>query len=60
MTKFEWPCHRREAHGPHDDLNTLGMSDEAVAAAMSRPPDEPTCPGVKAHPKTMIGGKLEE
>lgn len=33
MARFEWPCDRREAHGPHDG-----------------------CPGVKAHPNTMIGG----
>lgn len=37
VTGFEWPCHRRDAHGPHD-------------RAWIDP-----CPGVKAHPATMIG-----
>jgi hypothetical protein len=38
---FDWPCDKREAHGPHpiEPANVRG-----------------NCPGVKAHPATQIGG----
>lgn len=61
---FEWPCDRRDAHGPHPR-----PIDPEIAAVYDVPPDQldtidpevvglvtpPDCPGVKAHPATMIG-----
>ena len=41
--KFKWPCNRRIAHGPH-------IIEEGTKY-------EKSCPGVLAHPATMIGGK---
>ena len=48
--EFTWPCDKRKAHGPHKhdcgecrSLDCEGCVD---------------CPGVKAHPHTMIGGKM--
>lgn len=38
---FEWPCDRRDAHGPHNTKNPPSAAH--------------ICLGVKAHPATMIG-----
>lgn len=54
--EFPWPCDRRDAHAPHEDLNAAEMTVAAIRAAMARPADEPACPGVEAHPSTMAGG----
>ena len=45
MSDFNWPCPRREAHGPHRPkrTNELGHTYQF------------DCPGVRAHPNTMIG-----
>lgn len=47
--EFEWPCGKREAHGPH----TVSAIDgkEYLVYAMPR-----ECPGVRAHPGVQIGG----
>lgn len=40
MSEFVWPCDKRIAHGPHKIETKSGWY---------------TCPGVRAHPNTMIG-----
>lgn len=55
--KFEWPCRERrgEAHGPHEGTAYLDdMPDGSLRVAQIN------CPGVKAHPATMIGGRRPE
>lgn len=56
--KFEWPCAKRKAHGPHPDPDALhnfdcdaDQDDVDCGCGIE-------CPGVKAHPATMIGGRL--
>jgi hypothetical protein len=49
MTKFEWPCDRRDAHHPHEIHNEF--MEECVVYQ---------CPGVGAHPLTQIGGAHTE
>lgn len=44
MSEFEWPCHKRTAHGPHEVWATDFDATDYK------------CPGVPAHPDTMIGG----
>lgn len=49
-----WPCDRRDAHGPHPAPVLHGCPPEGAAAVWpTEPPGE--CPGVRAHPGTMIG-----
>ena len=50
MNDYNWPCDLRIAHGPHDIRNER-LSDVLA------PGDLPfrKCPGVQAHPNTMIG-----
>ena len=50
---FPWPCGRRYAHGPHP-VPTLDPGAEGWDMARVY---ERRCPGVKAHPLTMIGGR---
>lgn len=45
-TEFKWPCHKRTAHGPH-------IIEEGTKY-------EKSCPGVKVHPATQIGGNYQE
>jgi hypothetical protein len=46
-----WPCDRRDAHRAHfDQVEVWELGD--VHPVMV---DGPACPGVKAHPSTMIG-----
>ena len=57
---FEWPCDPRIAHGPHS-LRNLKMDVAPPPPGSSVPVlrgvlGEVDCPGVKAHPATMIGG----
>lgn len=64
--KFKWPCYRRDAHGSHvvtyADIVRHDDSIEAMRLAdmMSDVDATFTCPGVKAHPATMIGGAYKE
>lgn len=44
---FQWPCSKREAHGPHQ----IERRDWAVEGDLWKV----SCPGVRAHPDTMIG-----
>jgi len=46
LDEFGWPCDRRDAHGPHK-IDRYDAVDE-VAWVFD-------CPGVAAHPATMIG-----
>lgn len=50
MNEFEWPCDKRIAHGPHDrtPLDGYYVGGNGITT-------EKRCPGVKAHPDTMIG-----
>ena len=50
MNKENWPCDRRDAHGPHP------ISEDEMPA-WSDGIKFPDCPGVKAHPNTTIGGR---
>lgn len=43
---FQWPCDLRIAHGPHP-IRYYSLSTRKVK--------ERECPGVRAHPNTMIG-----
>ncbi len=45
-TDFEWPCNKHYAHGPHT-VQPPKAPDRFVPTR--------DCPGVKAHPNTMIG-----
>ncbi len=51
-TDFEWPCHRHYAHGPHT-FRPYGDKPRGMVYPGSN--RERECPGVKAHPNTMIG-----
>ena len=55
MSKFEWPCDKRTAHGPHEVRNTIALTDDQLVDAIDLGVTHPACPGVKAHPSTMIG-----
>ena len=48
MDEFEWPCYKRHAHGPHE------------VEAETDDDWNWDCPGVKAHPATMIGGNFKK
>lgn len=62
---FKWPCERRKAHAPHPRKwvgNTRCESDppgsperKVYAGGMGSMTFEEMCPGVRAHPNTMIG-----
>lgn len=51
IEKFDWPCDKRIAHGPHqiDDFDFLEMAPLTDGLSQSQ------CPGVLAHPAVMIG-----
>lgn len=61
MGNFDWPCYKREAHKAHvidstEDLERL--ADVQLTELTRSSPWALTglqCPGVKAHPDTMIG-----
>lgn len=50
--RFDWPCDRRDAHGPHTVREQMLTGPNEF--------EERECPGVKAHPTTMIGGGYDE
>lgn len=55
--EFDWPCDRREAHGPHPvDCQILSYGPGIHDHSGSCEPAD--CPGVLAHPATMIGTVL--
>lgn len=43
--EYDWPCWKTGAHGPHEIID--GLCEVAGEPRI--------CPGVKAHPNTMIG-----
>lgn len=45
MKEFDWPCDLRIAHGPHVIVTSEGVRRSRIKK----------CPGVRAHPDTMIG-----
>lgn len=60
--QFKWPCQRREAHGPHPrtPMGLMASEDSETNASAYLNGEggktaEHMCPGVKAHPNTMIG-----
>lgn len=57
--RFDWPCDRRDAHGRHNVGNNEAITEEQRSALIWSG-DWPHCPGVKAHPTTMIGGGYDE
>lgn len=48
-----WPCDRRDAHGPHHVTERESAGDGVTQ--VYEPCGEFDCPGVQAHPATMIG-----
>lgn len=62
VEEFEWPCDRHEAHGPHRIEWTASEhgcdGTEEVCSQTCPVPVQMVeeCPGVDAHPLTMIGG----
>jgi hypothetical protein len=56
---FDWPCSKRRAHGPHlkECHNHVGGVSNYVRGKQC--PNCVVCPGVKAHPATMIGGAFK-
>jgi hypothetical protein len=57
----DWPCDRRDAHKPHSEVVTVAAhgdchDEESCARECPVPVQEVIdCPGVRAHPATMIG-----
>ena len=58
--KFKWPCARRDAHGPHRTSKPVMEPSVNGHLPVMRDIEEYDCPGVKAHPATMIGGGYKE
>lgn len=64
--EFDWPCDRRVAHRPHHEEWTVsahGCDGTEEACAVTCPVPEQAvldCPGVLAHPATMIGTVLRQ
>lgn len=57
---FEWPCHKRRSHGPHKrtkvgDIHRDGGWYPVYDNGQGVKTEDGDCPGVKAHPATMIG-----
>lgn len=54
---FPWPCEKRRSHGPHkrERINLWGPAPAVYAAGDGMVTQVEDCPGVKAHPATMIG-----
>lgn len=61
--KFRWPCDIRRAHGPHQrkPVGTVRLLAQfpMYVGPGGKLTANPDCPGVKAHPATMIGGKQD-
>jgi hypothetical protein len=61
--EFEWPCDRRVAHHPHqiewiESEHGCDGTEEGCAQTCPVPVQMIfDCPGVGAHPTTMIGGQ---
>lgn len=53
LSGFRWPCERRYAHGPHPT-----PCDQCAEEGHGQCPN--ACPGVGAHPLTMIGGHYRD
>ena len=49
---YPWPCHRRDAHRPHQ----RPFNPDAPQGADGNGAGYGRCPGVPAHPATMAGG----
>lgn len=61
---FSWPCERRDAHKPHPRTPAGWIAPEdseqnapAYLSGDGTKTTEAMCPGVGAHPSTMIGGQ---
>lgn len=63
LNDFEWPCSEREAHGPHPEIRIEaehgcdGSEDDCMKTCPVPVQVVFDCPGVSAHPLTMIGGQ---
>jgi hypothetical protein len=61
VAEFQWPCDKRIAHGPHiielDHSTPQRVTDFVVVTEDGKGFKGPyrSCPGVRAHPDTMIG-----
>lgn len=57
---FEWPCERREAHHAHPKRTACSRCHGRFFSSHPAPCDQDvvleSCPGVRAHPLTQIGG----
>ena len=56
LEDFDWPCDKREAHGPHTRLVPYGTKMPEGTLDVLLGFNEVDCPGVRAHPLTQIGG----
>lgn len=62
MIEFEWPCDRRVAHEPHNAYTDSSPSEFCPVCGRERGQEharsdcDGICPGVRAHPHTVIGG----
>lgn len=50
-----WPCERRVAHKDHDLTVTDNVPEADMPARQKALEERLWCPGVQAHPATMIG-----
>jgi hypothetical protein len=59
LEELDWPCDRRDAHGPHDrtavGVRVVRTDIPVYLDGAGRITEERQCPGVKAHPLTMAG-----
>ena len=66
LSGFRWPCERRDAHGPHNAYADASPSEFCPVCGRERGQSharsdcDGECPGVDAHPLTMIGGRYRD
>lgn len=62
IESYDWPCDRRVAHRPHTEVwaepehGCDGTEEDCMKTCPIPVQAVLHCPGVKAHPLTMIGG----
>lgn len=57
MSEFQWPCEKRTAHEAHPIYGEMVLQ---TGDGKEHPIVVGQCPGVKAHPNTMIGRQVSE